>query len=432
MSLGGKREFALIRGHSRLFFNAMPRPPRKFHSVPFDYHEEIELTIASLSNLGQGVGRTNGDWVVFVPFSLPGERVRARVYRNAPNYSEADLMEVLEPSPERVEPFCRLFGQCGGCQYQHLSYDAQLVWKRQQVEEVLQHLADLSFPVNPVIASPRQDHYRSKITPHFPKPRQGKIESIGFLLNGRGQQIIDVPQCPIASEAINERLPKLRKEVHANAADFKKGVTLLLREAADGRICTEGFDVCDAEVDGIRFEFPAGEFFQNNPHILPAFTTYVAKQASSDGAFDYLVDAYCGSGLFCLTASKHFKEAAGIEISEAAIDWARRNAEQNEITNCKFQAGDAHAIFDTVRDDFDPTRTAVIIDPPRKGSTPEFLDQLMTFGPARVVYVSCNPATQMRDLKHLAPAYRLIDVQPFDLFPQTRHLECVVTLEKIV
>lgn len=407
----------------------MPRPPRQFHSHPFDYHEEIELTIDSLSNLGPGVGRTADGWVVFVAFTLPGERVRARVYRNSPNFSEADLVEILEPSPDRVAPFCPLFTECGGCQYQHLSYPAQLDWKQRQVEEVLERLAGLSFPVNQVIASPREDHYRSKITPHFHKPRQGKIDAIGFLRYGRRQQLIDVPSCPIASEAINERLPTLRREVHERAGFFKKGATLLLRESADGTVCTENTDVCEAEVDGVRFEFPAGEFFQNNPHILPAFTAHVARQASADGSFDSLVDAYCGSGLFCLTAARRFRAAVGIEISQAAVDWAQRNADRNGIANCRFQAGDAHAIFDTVRGDFDPARTAVVIDPPRKGSTPEFLDQLIAFGPGRVVYVSCNPATQMRDLKHLAPAYRLIDVQPFDLFPQTRHLECVVTLE---
>ncbi len=408
----------------------MSRPPRQFHPRPFAYHEEIELTIDSLSNLGHGVGRMDDGWVVFVSFTLPGERVRARVYRNSPNYSEADLVDILTPSPDRATPFCPLFTECGGCQYQHLAYPAQLDWKQRQVEEVLERLAGLSFPVNPVIASPREHHYRSKITPHFHKPRQDKIDAIGFLRNGRRQQLIDVPGCPIASEAINERLPSLRREIHERAGFFKKGATLLLRESADGSVCTENTDVCEAEVDGIRFEFPAGEFFQNNPHILPAFTAHVARQAVADGAYEYLVDAYCGSGLFCLTAARHFREAAGIEISQAAVDWARRNAERNGIANCRFEAGEAHAIFDTVRGDFDPARTAVVIDPPRKGSTPEFLDQLIAFGPGRVVYVSCNPATQMRDLKHLSPAFRLLDVQPFDLFPQTRHLECVVTLEK--
>lgn len=407
----------------------MPRPPRKFHPVPFEYHEEIELTIDSLSNLGQGVGRVDG-WVVFVNFALPGERVRARVFCNAQSHSEADLAAVLEPSPGRVEPRCPLFGECGGCQYQHLDYSAQLEWKRRQVHDLLERLAGIGFEVSPVIPSPVQYHYRSKITPHFKHPSGGKIAEIGFLRIGRRQQLIDVPQCPIASEAINRRLPSLREEVRRNAHGYRKGATLLLRDSADGTVCTDSTEVCEEKIGGLRFQFHAGEFFQNNPHILEAFTGHVAREAAA-GGLRHLVDAYCGSGLFALTAASRFEQVAGIEISEAAIDWSRRNAERNGIANCEFLSGEAHAIFDAVRDRFDPARTAVVIDPPRKGSNPEFLDQLSDFGPRRIVYVSCNPATQMRDLRHLGDAYRPTRVQPFDLFPQTRHLECVVTLERV-
>ena len=406
----------------------MPRPERKFHPIPFEYHEEIELTIDSLSNLGHGIGRIDG-WVVFVSFALPGERVRARVFRNAPGHSEADLVEVLAPSPARVEPRCPIFGECGGCQYQHLEYSSQLDWKRQQVRDLLARLAGIESEVAPVVPSPARYHYRSKITPHFQPPRDGKITEIGFLRNGRRQQLIDVPQCPIASESINLRLASLRKAARDNARSYRNGATLLLRDSAAGDVCIDSNDVCEEQVGSLRFRFHAGEFFQNNPHILEAFSSHVAREAAA-GGLRYLVDAYCGSGLFALTAAGRFERVAGIEISEAAIDWSRRNAELNGIANCEFLSGEAHAIFDSVRDRFDPARTAVIIDPPRKGSTPEFLDQLSAFEPRRIVYVSCNPATQMRDLKQLGEAYHPTCVQPFDLFPQTRHLECVVTLER--
>ncbi|RYD51561.1 MAG: SAM-dependent methyltransferase, partial [Verrucomicrobiaceae bacterium] len=124
----------------------MQRPPKKFHPHPFDYHQEVELRIDALSNLGVGIGRIDG-WVVFVPFCLPGELVKARVFRNDKNCSNADLIEVLEKSPDRGEPKCPLFGTCGGCQYQHLSYQAQLDWKTRQVGELLQHMAGIEFPV---------------------------------------------------------------------------------------------------------------------------------------------------------------------------------------------------------------------------------------------------------------------------------------------
>ena len=144
----------------------MPRK-KKFNDQPFAYHQEIDLEISTLTNLGLGLGRVLEGWVVMVPFTLPGERVRARVFRNNRNYSEADLVEILAPSPHRVAPRCPIYGKCGGCQYQHLSYPEQLAWKRRQVAELLEHLAGISFPVEPVIGSPREFGYRSKITPHF-------------------------------------------------------------------------------------------------------------------------------------------------------------------------------------------------------------------------------------------------------------------------
>lgn len=405
----------------------MSRPAPRFNAIPFAYHQELEIEIDSLTNLGKGVGRVN-DWVVFVSHALPGEKVKARVFRNSASFSEADLIEVLRPSPDRVTPLCPLFGQCGGCQYQNLSYPAQLDWKRGQVAELLQRMAGIDFPVAPVHPSPLTYGYRSKITPHFQKPKNGQMGAIGFLLEGRTQQVLDVAHCPIASDTINKKLPQIRREVTGNARSYKKGATLLLRDSLDGYVCTDPTEMCEQLVGDLKFSFHAGEFFQNNPHILPDFANHVKMEALGVGGVTHLVDAYCGSGLFCLTAAKAFEAAVGIEISESSIDWARRNASQNGITNCRFIHGDATNIFAEVS--FPPTKTAVVIDPPRKGSSPEFLDQLMAFGPQRVVYVSCNPATQIRDLEILKDRYHITNIQPFDLFPQTRHLECVVTLEK--
>lgn len=402
------------------------RRPKKFISEPFEYHQELDVTIESLTNLGVGVARYEGNWVIFVPHTLPGEKVRTRIFRNHPNFSEGDLIEILEPSPHRIEPKCELFGQCGGCQYQNLEYSVQLEWKQRQVAELLEKMAGITFPVDPVVGSPVQYGYRSKITPHFQKPKNGEMGPIGFLLQGRRQQIIDVKHCPIASDTINRKLTEVRQEATSNAAQYKKGATLLLRDSLNDYVCTEHTETCEEQVGDLVFSFHAGEFFQNNPHILPAFVNHVTSEARGDGDADFLADCYCGSGLFCLSSASDFKEAVGIEISESSIDWAKRNAETNEIENCRFIAGDAADLFAEVR--FDPARTAVVIDPPRKGSTPEFLNQLIDYRPARVVYVSCNPATQIRDLELLKEHYDISRITPFDLFPQTRHLECVVTL----
>jgi 23S rRNA (uracil1939-C5)-methyltransferase/tRNA (uracil-5-)-methyltransferase len=178
----------------------------------------------------------------------------------------------------------------------------------------------------------------------------------------------------------------------------------------------------------LRLRFLARDFFQNNPFILPAFASYVRDQAAASGA-RFLIDAYCGSGLFALVAAPKFIRVAGVEISESSVAFARENAAANGIANASFLAADAAAIFAGL--DFSPGETVVVIDPPRKGCDEPFLRQLFAFGPRTVVYVSCDPATQMRDLGgFLAAGYALTAVQPFDLFPQTRHLECVVSLRK--
>lgn len=405
----------------------MDTPPRKFVPEPFAYHQEVELTIDNLSNQGDGVGRID-NWVVFVPYTLPGERVRARIYRNDKNCSMADLVEVLEPSPQRVQPQCPVFGYCGGCQYQHLNYAAQLEWKTAQVADLLRLQAGLELPVLPAIPSPEIYGYRSKITPHFHKPKDAKVGNIGFLRAGSRSEVCDIKQCPIAMAELNAALPIVRKSVHQAAAQYRRGATLLMR-VSEGAVITNNNAVCTEKVGDLTFNFLAGDFFQNNPFILPAFTGYVAKQACAGGA-RYLVDAYCGSGLFALTLAPHFEKVLGVEVSETSADWARANARSNGITHASFLAASAEAIFEQV--DFPAEESAVVIDPPRKGCDMAFLNQLFAFGPARVVYVSCNPATQIRDLAEFAKAgYRVVEVQPFDLFPQTKHLECVATLEKM-
>jgi tRNA/tmRNA/rRNA uracil-C5-methylase (TrmA/RlmC/RlmD family) len=422
-----RKSFAHRPASSQTPFPLMhQRPPKKFVPTPFEYHQEIELRVDSLTNLGSGIGRVDG-WVVFVPFALPGETVKARVYRNDKNCSHADLIEVLEPSPDRVAPVCPLFGDCGGCQYQHLAYEKQLLWKARQVGELLKHMAGIEFPVNPCLTTGQTWHYRSKITPHFDGPRDGEIGAIGFLANGQRFRLVDVPQCAIAMAEINTALPEIRSGIRAKSHTFKRGSTLLMR-ATGGRVETDFKATASERVGDLEFQFLAGDFFQNNPFILPAFTGYVAEQAAVQGV-RFLVDAYCGSGLFSLSLAKHFELVAGVEVSETSCDWARRNALSNQITNATFLTASAEDIFAEIR--FPASATAVVIDPPRKGCTPEFIGQLLKFGPARVVYVSCDPATQVRDLKLLGEGgYQLVDVQPFDLFPHTRHLECVMTLEK--
>lgn len=404
------------------------RVPRGFSPKPYSYHQEIEIEIESLTNMGQGVGRDNG-WVVMTPFALPGERAQVRIYRNNKSYSEADLVQVLRQSPDRINPVCPVFQKCGGCQYQHLKYRSQLEWKTRQVKELLWHMARIESEALPAIPSPKTYGYRSKLTPHFPKPKAGKSIEIGFLRQGTRSKYIEIEQCPLVSETMNQELKRLGEQTQKlhREKPFKKGATLLLREHLDG-ISTDPKEIIRERVAGIVFSFPAGEFFQNNPSILEDLTNYVGRKASQ-GNTSHLIDAYCGSGLFSLTSAHLFESVIGIEVSELSVQHATQNASANGIENASFVLGDAAALFEQI--DIAGRQSAVVIDPPRKGASEEFLHQLIAFGPARVVYVSCNPATQMRDLKMLTQEdYSIEEIQPFDLFPQTKHLECVITLAR--
>ena len=321
-------------------------------------------------------------------------------------------------------PLCPLFGRCGGCQLQNLAYDEQLALKTEGIRAL--------FPESTVancLPSPRPYGYRSKLTPHFPRPRADRPVAIGFLEVGLPRRTLDVPTCPIAMPAVNTRLAELRAEVRARWESYRKGATLLVREAASG-VTVDPRAVITEQVGELSLQFLAGDFFQNNPFLLPQLAAHVAAEAKSGGA-RFLVDAYCGSGLLGLCAAPGFERVLGVEVSSSAVGWARANAARNGRTNCEFLAADASAVFAAVP--FPAPDTAVIVDPPRKGCGADFLRQLVAFGPRTIVYVSCNPETQAPDLAVLrAGGYRCLGLQPFDMFPQTRHVECVATLAREV
>ncbi|MDR2200788.1 MAG: class I SAM-dependent RNA methyltransferase [Puniceicoccales bacterium] len=391
-----------------------------FNDAPFPYHHEVEIGIENITNLGLGVGRHEG-WVIMVPFVIGGERVRCRIFRNHSHYSEADLVAVLDPSPQRMEPLCPLFGICGGCQYQHIHGPTQRDIKRRQVQELLQRLGHIDCDVRPTIGTEQLYHYRSKLTPHFGKG----IREIGFLKAGSRSHIIDVERCYLATHAINERLKTLRQEIKTKS--LKRGGTLLLRDTGQG-IVTDPKQIIGQSIGRFEFQVQAGEFFQNNPHILETFVDHIIGEASAP-SITHLIDAYCGVGVFGICGSSHFRTVTAIEINESAINLARKNAQINAIGNIRFIAGSAENIF--AGELPEARHTAIILDPPRKGCDSSFLRQLVQFSPQRIIYVSCSPDTQARDTNFLVQCgYRTDCVQPFDFFPQTRHIENVITFSK--
>ncbi|KAI0825299.1 S-adenosyl-L-methionine-dependent methyltransferase [Trametes gibbosa] len=473
------------------------------YAPPFDLTQHLDLTVSAISpSTGESLSlatSNNRKWVIVTPLSLPGERIRVRIYRHSRLHSHADLLEVIQPNPEWRDMSlvqCKYFGTCAGCQYQMLPYEKQLDLKRQTVVEAYKHYSsippDLVPSIRPTIGSPLQYGYRTKLTPHFQRPPfafqkaqkrgdapviDGKPDwlNIGFHKVGT-RHILDIEECPIATPVINKALGPVRDNIIANIAKFKNGATLLLRDSLrpdasaeinksvgngaaedDEHVCiTDQKGSVRERVGDKLFQYTAGTFFQNNNSALIPLTDYVRNAifppadakcvVTGQDKPTHLVDAYCGSGLFSIMLAPHFARVAGIELSAESIRAAQRNAELNALNAQKvsFMAGDAANIFDTVQD-FPRDRTALVIDPPRKGTDERFIDQMLAFGAGTVVYVSCNVHTQARDvgmiLKKSAEKpgqagvvdrkYVLESLSGLDLFPQTAHVEAIAVLRLV-
>ena len=312
-------------------------------------------------------------------------------------------------------------------------------------------LSTVSIP--PIIGSPVESSYgyRSKLTPHFDGPHRKRVMTsigpIGFRSKW-GERIVDVDKCPIATDAINERMSKLRAEISdsIDRGEIDCGKTLLLRDDGKGFVET-GHNKVVTEVVSTKngdkvFEFRAGNFFQTNPSMVPSMVDYVTSVSSRPlvghkKSLSTFLDFYCGSGLFSICVSSHFERCIGVELNIHSVQEATANALRNGSTNCKFVAGLSATIFKTVTNgnetDVDPLQSVVFCDPPRKGCGKEFLEQLLDFGPARIVYMSCEPASQAKEAKTLIDSgkYELVELQAFDLFPQTRHIECCAVFERV-
>lgn len=455
---------------------------------------EIEVHVAELSSTGDGLALRDGSNQVYVvPFVVPGDVARVKVFRHVPteSHSVADLISIVKPSPLRDDARikCKYFSRCSGCQFQMLDYAEQLRLKRTIVEKAYRNFSQLAPEVVPpvldTIGSPLQYGYRTKLTPHFdgppgalrkrgPRPAFSSCPDVGFMQKGR-RRVLDIEDCPIGTDAVRQGMQRERERMHSEYASYTRGATILLRESTrrvgrdskdvpestpsdavraeterhvEIKTCTSDNNAMTSDyVDDYLFTNPAGSFFQNNSSILSPFTAYIrnhilptADTASpSDKKIRHLIDAYSGSGLFTITLSPLFESSLGIDVADNSIKCARENARLNNLpeSRCRFVAADAAHLFRSV--DFDPDETAVVLDPPRKGCDADFLAQLLRFAPKRIVYVSCNVHTQARDIGVLVrgeggegAGYDIESLRGFDFFPQTGHVEGVAVLNRAV
>ena len=373
--------------------------------MPFKNGDQLTLTIHDIAFGGEGVGRAN-DFVVFVPFVLVNEIVEVEITEVKKNFARAKLLRVVQPAPERVEPACRHFGQCGGCQYQHIDYATQLRLKHKQVADLFERLGGFDpARVAPVIPCPRPYGYRNRIMirSQWNKPEQ-KL-NIGFV-RWDGGLVEDIEECQIAEPVLNEEIRRVRAHPPP-----KGGIKVVLR------VPPEDWDV------------PADSFFQNNFSLLPKLVDTV-RGFLRDGGARRLVDLYCGVGFFGIELAAAVESFVGVEYDQRAVQAARRNAAARKIGNGEFLASQVEAVLPGLLERFSREQTAVLLDPPRKGCWPQTLQLLRGWKPAQIIYVSCHPATMARDLNILCGGgvFELARVQPLDMFPQTQHAECVADL----
>jgi hypothetical protein len=367
--------------------------------------QRLTLDIVDLAFGGEGVGRAD-DFVIFTPFTCPGDRVEIKLTEVKSSFARGQLVRIITPSPERTEPVCGYFGECGGCQYQHIDYASQLRWKHRQISELFRRVGGFEgTPIAPVVPCPQPYGYRNRILVRSQWNRPAQKLNLGFVRADCGL-VCDVESCAIAEPALNVALTQWRENPPP-----KGGIKTTLRIPPEG------------------WEVPEHSFFQNNFFLLPALLDGVRGRLKDSG-IQHLVDTYCGVGFFGISLADAVQSFTGIELDAPAIRAARRNQSLRGITNGEFIDGDADLLLPGVLARADASKTAVLLDPPRVGCRPPSLEVLRNTGPAQLLYVSCHPATLARDLKALCAGgrFRLASVEPFDMFPQTQHVECIADL----
>ena len=399
----------------------------------------LELELTSIAHGGDALGRHEGR-VIFVPYGIPDERVRVEITENRGRWARARLIEILRPSPHRVKPPCPYFGTCGGCQWQHLDYEAQLAYKTTIVSEQLNHLGGLQeAPVEPTLPSVDTWHYRNHA--QFTPSSDGRL---GFKM-ARSKRVVPIAEClllhPLLADlfsTLDLALPGLERL--SLRAGIRTGETMLIFETVDDEPPGIEVDVPVSCVlllkDGTlvnlvgsnhfteilgnrRFQVSAPSFFQVNTAQAERLVEIVAAFLQLTGD-ESLLDVYCGVGTFALSLASQARRVIGVESNPYAVADARLNAQG--LSNVEFIEGRVEDVLPNL----DFAVDATVLDPPRQGCRPEVLQALTDLKPARIVYVSCDPATLARDARRLGDAgYRLVKVRPVDMFPQTYHIESV-------
>ena len=386
--------------------------------------ESLEVEVERILPGGMGLAHAGGK-TVFVSLAAPGDRVRVRIDRQQGDLLFASIEEIIAPSPLRVEPPCPYFGRCGGCDFQQLTYEAQLAAKAEIIRDCLHRIARLeNVPEIVVNRSPNEWRYRMRATWQIDREQR----TIGYYERG-SRRVCDVADCAVLLPEMEETLERVRatewnrfpRELkHLDAVVGENGVSL---SPAFAEFQTNELSLT---IRDEVYRFNAESFFQINPSLLGSLIDFAIVDAGGES----VLDLYCGVGLFTLPLARRFENVIGVESNPTATRFARRNLRHAGLSN-------ARVITATVTDWFraDAAKVGpvdfVLLDPPRAGAESAVIKGILALQPAKISYVSCDPATLARDLKKLiAGGYAIDSLAAFDLFPQTHHVETVVRLTR--
>lgn len=457
------------------------------------------ITIEAYAAEGKSIAHLEDGKVLFVPGAIPGDVVDVWLTKSKKSFAEGKVTNIVQPSVQRIEPFCEHFGTCGGCKWQMLPYEQQLQYKQQQVEDQLKRIGHIELPqIQPILGSPIQKYYRNKLEFTFCSHKyltREEIEAagdepikpepaLGFHAPGLFDKVVQVNQCYLQEEPTNTLLSVLRSYTTGNDLPYydHRAHTgwlrnIVIRVVRTGEVlvnlvvqqnktkqlnaildhilnhvpgitslnytinpklndsihdldvhCYHGKPYIEETLEEFRYIISPKSFFQTNTYQAEALYSVTREFAGLTGN-EVLYDLYCGTGSIGIFCSKSAKKVIGIEVVEDAIEDAKKNAALNNLEHCQFFAGD---VAEICTDEFFAGHgkpDVIITDPPRAGMHAKLIEQLLKMRAPKIVYVSCNPGTQARDLQLLDKDYKVSKLQPVDMFPHTHHIENVALLE---
>lgn len=462
--------------------------------IPADKKFLSNIQVIDIAEEGKGVGKSD-DLVIFIDKAVPGDVVDVELLRRKKKFYEGKIQNIVKPSEHRTEPFCEHFGVCGGCKWQHLNYDAQLLFKQKSVVDALQRLAKVDTSgIEPILGSKETSYYRNKLEYTFSDKRwltdgdmrsdeEMEMNALGYHIPGRFDKILDIQHCYLQADPSNDIRNKVREYALANKISFynlknHEGSlrNLIIRTSSTGELMVivvfayveeeqiegmmkfisnefkslksllyiinqkkndtifdqdihvfEGADHIFENMNGLKFKIGPKSFYQTNSD--QAFELYkITKDFAGFKGDELVYDLYTGAGTIANFIAGAVRSVVGIEYVPTAIEDAKINSEINSIKNTSFFAGDMKDILNAEFINTHGKPDVVITDPPRAGMHADVVKRLLEMEAEKIVYVSCNAATQARDIALMKDKYEVSRIRPVDMFPHTQHVENVVLL----